>query len=80
MLVFGVLYGHILFFGFESMYEHIISSIHFKRKVAEQPSYSIDVCHILGSLADYLFEFGNQRNLEFIAPLSKHCFIRKDMA
>ncbi|SMN01744.1 hypothetical protein SPONN_11 [uncultured Candidatus Thioglobus sp.] len=74
----GPLWTHSLF-GFESMNGHIKSTIHSKRKVAEQLSFSIDMCHVLGSLADRLFEIESEDTLQFIAPLSKHSFVRKNM-
>lgn len=76
----GPLWTHSLF-GFESMNGHITSAIHSKRKVTEQLSFSIHICHVLGSLADRLFEIESEDTLQFIAPLSsKHSFTRKNMA
>lgn len=66
-------------FGFESMNGHLTSMIHSTRKVAEQLSFSIDVCHVLGSLADRLFELENEHTLQFISSLSEFTVNRKTM-
>jgi hypothetical protein len=75
----GPLWTHSLF-GFESMNGHITSMLHSKRKVAEQLTFSIDVCHVLGSLADKLVNVENESILHFIAPLASNFSLnRKDM-
>ena len=74
----GPLWTHSLF-GFESMNGHLTSMIHSTRKVGEQLSFSIDVCHVLGSLADRLFEVENDQVLQFLSPLSEFTLERKNM-
>ena len=41
---------------------HIISMLHSKYRVAEQLSFSVDVCNTLGFLANMLNEFEDEKN------------------
>lgn len=74
----GPLWTHSLF-GFESMNGHITSMVHSKYKVAEQLSFSVDVCHTIGELADHLSQVENQHTLDFIAPLSSTISHKRNM-
>jgi len=64
----GPLWTHSLF-GYESLNGHLTSMIHSKYKVAEQLSFSLDVCQTIGNLADKLLEFEN-KTIDFLAPMS----------
>ena len=66
-------------FGFESMNGHIVSMIHSRRKIAEQLSFSIDICHTVGILSDKLLDTESDRTLSFLGPLSSN-MMRKNMS
>lgn len=51
-------------FPFENMNGYLVSMIHSKYKVAEQLSFSIDVCHTIGNLADKLLEAGEENTID----------------
>ena len=55
---------------------HLTSMIHSTRKAGEQLSFSIDVCHVLGCLADTLFEV---KFFSFFPPLTEFTLERKNM-
>ena len=66
-------------FAFENMNGHITSMLHSKYRVAEQLSFSVDVCNTLGFLANMLNEFEDEKTLQFLSPMSDHVIRRKNM-
>lgn len=74
----GPLWTHSLF-GFESMNGHLTNMIHSTRKIGEQLSFAIDVCHTLGKLTDKLVDVENEQVLKFIASLSQIKIYRRNM-
>ena len=59
---------------------HIVRMIHSKRKIAEQLSFSIDVCQTMGIFCDKLQESENDRTLTFLAPMSSFTLSRRNMS
>ena len=58
---------------------HITSMLHSKYTVAEQLSFSCDVCNTLGFLANMLNEFEDKKTPPFLSPMSDHVIRRKYM-
>lgn len=66
-------------FGFESFNGHLVSMIHSRHKIAEQLSFSIDVCHTIGFFADKLNEIESDQTLAFLNPMSSLTLRRSNM-
>lgn len=66
-------------FGFESFNGHLVNMIHSRHKIAEQVSFSIDVCQTIGFFADKLVEIENDQTLSFLKPMSSFTSRRNNM-
>lgn len=66
-------------FGFESWNGHMTAMLHSKRKVAEQLSLSMDICHTIGCLSNQLNESENEEVLKFLSPMSDIVIKRRNM-
>jgi len=76
--IWGPLWVYSLF-GFENLNGHLTSMITSKYKIAEQLSFSINICQSIVSHADKLVETENEETLTFISSLSSSLCQNKKM-